>query len=98
MITAFLGVMKTKDDFTGPVNLNNPNEFTIFELAHKIIEITNSQSVHVFTPLPTDDPIKRKPDITLAKKEINWHPDVDLDIRLIKTIHYFENLLCGIQK
>ena len=95
MITAFLSVMETRDDFTGPINLGNPHEFTILELADKIIEITGSQSEFVFKPLPSDDPVQRQPNITLAKNEINWHPDIDLETGLIKTIHYFENLLQG---
>jgi UDP-glucuronate decarboxylase len=74
-----------------PINLGNPNEITILELAEKIKELTNSKSELIFKPLPSDDPKRRKPDIALAKKEINWNPTVDLHTGLLETISYFKN-------
>ncbi len=93
MIEGFIKVMNSKDDFTGPVNLGNPAEFTILELAKKIIELTNSKSKIVFKPLPENDPKQRKPDITLAKKELSWEPKIPLEEGLKKTIEYFEEVL-----
>ena len=80
------------DNFIGPVNLGNPNEFTIKELAEKISEKTGSKSQFVYKPLPTDDPTKRKPDIALAKNKLGWEPVVSLDKGLDKTIDYFKKL------
>ena len=77
------------DDFLGPVNLGNPVEFTIKELAEHIVELTASKSELVYKPLPTDDPLQRKPDITLAKEKLGWEPDIQLKDGLIKTIAYF---------
>jgi UDP-glucuronate decarboxylase len=85
--------MMQKDDFIGPVNLGNPNEFTITKLANYVIELTNSKSKIEYLPLPQDDPIQRQPDITLATKELNWMPDVQLDKGLKKTITYFDSVL-----
>jgi UDP-glucuronate decarboxylase len=76
-----------------PINLGNPNEITILELAEKIKELTNSKSELIFKPLPSDDPKRRKPDIALAKKEINWNPTVDLHAGLLETIAYFQKQL-----
>jgi len=73
-----------------PINLGNPDEITILELAEKIKELTNSKSELIFKPLPSDDPKRRKPDIALAKKEINWNPIVDLHTGLLETISYFQ--------
>ncbi|MBI4918470.1 SDR family oxidoreductase [archaeon] len=81
--------LMNKEDFIGPVNLGNPAELTILEIAQKIILLTNSSSKIVSKPLPSDDPRKRKPDISLAEKELNWHPQVDLETGLEKTIAYF---------
>ncbi len=83
----------TPEDFTGPVNLGNPNEFSILELAKTVIELTNSKSKSIFLPLPEDDPMQRQPDITLAKKMLDWEPKVSLKVGLNKTIEYFETLL-----
>ena len=83
----------TPDDFCGPMNLGNQREFTMLELAEKIIKITGSSSKLVFCPLPSDDPQQRKPDITLAKSKISWEPKVNLDEGLVKTIEYFDTLL-----
>jgi len=86
-------MMNSREDFVGPVNLGNPNEFTILELAKKIIKLTNSKSKIIYKPLPEDDPKRRKPNIELAKKEINWEPEIQLNEGLKKTISYFERLL-----
>jgi len=93
LIEAFVRLMATPDDFTGPVNTGNPNEFTIKELAEKVIELTNSKSELVYKPLPSDDPTQRQPDITLARQKLNWEPKVQLEEGLQKTIPYFEQLL-----
>ena len=87
-------MMTTCRDFLGPVNIGNPNEFTIIELAQKVIELTNSKSKIINLALPQDDPTQRQPNISLAKKELNnWEPKVQLNEGLIKTISYFDNLL-----
>lgn len=78
LIEGMIRLMDTPDDFTGPVNIGNPKEFTILELAQKVIEVTNSNSQIVFKPLPNDDPKQRQPDISLAKKVLNWEPKVQL--------------------
>lgn len=84
----------SQNNFTGPVNLGNPHEFTILELAQTIINKTKSQSKIIFEPLPSDDPIRRRPDISLAQKELNgWEPKIQLDEGLDYTINYYKNLL-----
>jgi UDP-glucuronate decarboxylase len=93
MIEAFIRFMNTQDDFVGPVNLGNPNEATILELAKKIIELTGSNSQLEYKPLPSDDPKQRCPDITLAQKKLGWQPKVSFEDGLKKTISYFELLL-----
>lgn len=93
MIEAFIRLMDSPDDLTGPVNLGNPGEFTILELAQKIIGLTNSKSRIVFKPLPQDDPSQRQPDITLAREKLGWEPKIGLEEGLKQTIIYFENLL-----
>ena len=93
LVEAFVRLMASPDDFTGPVNTGNPNEFTIKELAEKVIEITGSSSKLDYKPLPSDDPTQRQPDITLAKKELGWEPQVQLEEGLRKTIPYFESML-----
>ena len=80
-------------NFTGPINLGNPNEFTILELAKKIIKLTKSKSKIIHKPLPPDDPKQRKPDISLAKEKLNWRPKTELDLGLKKTIDYFKRVL-----
>ena len=86
-------MMAAPDDFTGPVNLGNPNEFTILELAEKIIRLTGSTARIVHQPLPTDDPLQRQPNITLAKGKLGWEPKIQLEEGLMRTIAYFkENL------
>ena len=93
LIEAFVLFMDTEKDITGPMNLGNPGEFTILELAQKVIEMTNSSSLIIHEPLPADDPTMRQPDITLARKELDWEPKVPLVEGLKKTINYFQDML-----
>ncbi len=93
LIEGFVRLMDTPDDFLGPINLGNPFEYTIKELAEHVVELTASKSELVYEPLPTDDPIQRKPDITLAKEKLGWEPDIQLKDGLIKTITYFREML-----
>ena len=95
LVQGFLKFMATEKGITGPVNMGNPNEFTIRQLAERVIELTGSSSKLVFKPLPSDDPIQRKPDISVAKQLLNWEPAIQLDEGLGKTIHYFDALLTG---
>lgn len=85
--------MMEKDDFIGPVNMGNPDEFTILELAQKVLKLTGARSKIVYNSLPPDDPTQRKPDITLAQKQLGWYPRVSLEEGLKKTIEYFQDLL-----
>lgn len=89
LIEGMLRMMETPDDFTGPVNIGNPNEFTILDLATTIIRLTGSSSRLVRMPLPTDDPQQRQPDITLARSKLGWAPTVELEEGLKRTIRYF---------
>jgi UDP-glucuronate decarboxylase len=93
MITGIIAMMNTDNDFIGPVNLGNPVEFTILKLAEKIKELVNSESKIVFKPLPEDDPVRRRPDITLAREKLSWQPSMPLEQGLKKTIQYFEKVL-----
>ncbi len=93
LIEGLIRLMNTDDDFTGPINLGNPEEVSIMELAELILELTASSSEIRFLPLPADDPRKRCPDITLAKEKLNWEPRVPLKEGLKKTIDYFDNCL-----
>ena len=93
LVEGLIRLMNTPDDFTGPMNLGNPSEFTILELARKVIDLTGSKSKLIFKTLPQDDPRQRKPDINLARSTLNWEPIIELDQGLGKTIDYFENLL-----
>ena len=93
LIEAFVRLMKTPDDFTGPVNLGNPGEFTMLELASKVIDLAGSRSQLVYKPLPPDDPKQRRPDIGLARKTLGWEPKIPLEEGLKKTIAYFDALL-----
>ena len=93
LLDALVRLMNTPDDVIGPINLGNSQEFTILELATKVIELINSKSEIVFKPLPADDPKQRKPDITLARQVLGWEPKVSLEKGLIKTITFFEELL-----
>ncbi|MBU2651277.1 MAG: SDR family oxidoreductase [Bacteroidetes bacterium] len=95
LIDGLIKLMNTGDDFTGPVNIGNPGEFTIMELASKVIELTGSKSKLTFEPLPEDDPIQRQPDITLAKNRLGWKPTIHLEEGLLKTIEYFRNINQG---
>jgi UDP-glucuronate decarboxylase len=91
LIEGMVRMMGTDDDFTGPINIGNPHEFSILELAQKIIAMTGSKSKIVFKPLPHDDPKQRQPDISLAKEKLNWEPKVQLDEGLKHMIEYFKD-------
>lgn len=93
LVEGLVRLMESPDAFTGPVNLGNPVEFTILELAEMAVALTGSRSKIVFRPLPGDDPLQRQPDITLAKKILQWSPSVPLEQGLNKTIEYFSSLL-----
>jgi UDP-glucuronate decarboxylase len=93
LIEAFVRLMDSPDEFTGPVNTGNPGEFTIMELAQKVIALTGSNSRIVHKPLPQDDPQVRRPDITLAREKLGWEPTITLEQGLPKTVAYFSQLL-----
>ena len=93
LIDVFILLMNSPDEFMGPVNTGNPNEFSIIELAEKVITLTNSRSEIVFEPLPSDDPHQRQPDISLVKEKLGWQPAISLDTGLERTIEYFNELL-----
>lgn len=93
LIEGMIRMMATGNDFIGPVNLGNPREFTILELAELIIKMTRSKSRIIFQSLPSDDPAQRKPDITLAKTKLDWEPQISLEEGLEKTIAYFKEIL-----
>jgi len=93
LIDGLIKLMATPDSFTGPVNLGNPVEVTISSLAEMIIKMTGSKSKIVYLPLPKDDPKQRKPDISLARKELGWSPKVDAETGLMKTVEYFRGVL-----
>jgi Nucleoside-diphosphate-sugar epimerases len=94
LVEGMIRMMNTGDDFTGPVNIGNPGEFSILELANEVIRLTNSKSKIIFEPLPQDDPRQRKPDISLAFERLGgWKPTIKLEEGLTKTISYFEKLL-----
>ncbi|MEA2043294.1 MAG: UDP-glucuronic acid decarboxylase family protein [Bacteroidota bacterium] len=92
LVEAMIRVMNTPDTFIGPINIGNPIEFSILELAQKIMGLTGSKSKIIYKPLPEDDPMQRKPDISLAKKVIDWEPKIKLDQGLLKTIEYFKSI------
>jgi len=92
LIEGFIRLMNTPDDFTGPLNLGNPKEFTILEIAQKIIELTASDSKIIYKDLPSDDPQQRQPDIALARKVLGWTPLINVEEGLLKTIQYFKNM------
>lgn len=92
-VQGLLGLMNTPDHITGPINIGNPNELSISELADRVIELTGSRSRIVNCPLPGDDPMRRCPDITKARTELNWEPKTSLDAGLVLTIQYFDELL-----
>ena len=91
LIEAFILFMETEKDFSGPLNLGNPNEFSIIEIAKTILNITESNSEIIYKPLPLDDPRKRRPDISLARNKLNWIPKIPLEEGLKKTIEYFKS-------
>jgi len=95
LIEGFVRLMKSDDGFTGPVNLGNPGEFSMIELAEKVKALTSSRSELIHKPLPTDDPKQRQPDIGLAREQLGWEPLVKLEEGLKPTIAYFEQLLTG---
>ena len=92
LIEGMVRMMDTEDDFTGPINIGNPNEFPVLELAERVIRMTGSTSKIVFKPLPTDDPKQRQPDIKLAKEKLGWQPTVELEDALKRMIEYFKNV------
>ena len=97
LVEGIIRMMNNKDNFIGPVNLGNPEERTILELANLIIDLTGSKSKIIYKPLPSDDPVRRKPDISLAKERLDWTPSVDIKDGLMKTVEYFEQkLMCGV--
>jgi UDP-glucuronate decarboxylase len=85
--------MNSRDGFTGPVNIGNPTEFTMIELANLVIQLTNSKSKLSFRPLPQDDPLQRRPTIELAQKELGWNPKIQLVEGLTNTIKYFDSII-----
>ena len=93
LVEGMIRMMATGDDFIGPVNIGNPHEFTIRQLAEKVIALTGSSSKITYKDLPHDDPKQRKPDITLAQKKLDWNPTIQLEEGLLKTIKYFESIL-----
>ena len=94
LIDGMTRMMNTEDSFTGPVNIGNPNEFTMLELANEIIDLTGSKSKIIYLPLPADDPVQRQPDISLAKEKLDgWEPTIPLREGLMETIAYFEKIL-----
>lgn len=94
LVEGTIRMMNSEDSFVGPVNIGNPDEFTMLELAHNILEITGSKSKIIYLPLPADDPTQRQPDISLAREKLDgWEPKIPLREGLIKTIEYFDNLL-----
>jgi len=93
LVDGFIKLMATPDSFTGPMNLGNPGEFTMLELAEKVLKLTGSKSKIVHKPLPADDPVRRKPDIALAKSTTGWEPKVPLDDGLKLTVDYFKRTL-----
>lgn len=93
LVEGMIRMMASPGTFTGPVNIGNPNEFTILELAQKVIQLTGSQSKIIYMPLPSDDPMQRQPDISLAKKELGWSPGIQLEEGLGKTIEFFKSVI-----
>ncbi len=93
LLEGMIRLMNSREDFTGPVNIGNPNEFTMLELAEKVILFTGSKSKIIHMPLPADDPTQRQPDITVAKRELGWEPKVMLDEGLVRTIDYFKSII-----
>ncbi|MEY8706939.1 UDP-glucuronic acid decarboxylase family protein [Bacteroides faecichinchillae] len=92
MVEGMVRMMNTEDDFTGPVNIGNTHEFSMLELAEKVIQLVGSASKIVFKPLPHDDPRQRQPDITLAKEKLGWQPTIELEEGLLRMIEYFKQI------
>ena len=95
LVDGLIRMMNSRDEFSGPVNIGNPEEYTMLELAEKVIKITGSKSKISYEDLPKDDPTKRKPDISLARNELGWEPRVKLEVGLEKTVDYFGKALFG---
>lgn len=93
LIEGMIRMMETPDHVIGPINMGNPNEFTIKQLAEKVLELTGSRSKLIYQKLPSDDPMQRKPDISLAKQTLNWEPQISFDEGLVKTIEYFKTIV-----
>lgn len=93
LLEGMVRLMNSKEEFTGPVNIGNPGEFTMIELAEKVLKLTGSKSKLIYLALPADDPLQRKPDISLARKELGWEPAIALDEGLVKTIEYFKTIV-----
>lgn len=93
LIDGMIRMMETSDEITGPINVGNPGEYTIRQLAETIIRLTDSKSKLIFKPLPEDDPLQRQPDISLARKELSWEPEIPLEDGLMSTIAYFKSIL-----
>jgi UDP-glucuronate decarboxylase len=90
LVEGMIRMMNAPDDFSGPVNIGNPNEFSILELSEKVIALTGSKSKIIHRPLPEDDPLQRRPDITLARDRLGWEPQIQLEDGLKRTIDYFK--------
>jgi UDP-glucuronate decarboxylase len=95
LVTGLIALMDTPDDVTGPINLGNPGEFTMLELASKVLAMVGSDSPVEHRPLPSDDPIRRRPNIDLARDRLGWSPTVSLDDGLKRTVEYFRELLAA---
>jgi UDP-glucuronate decarboxylase len=93
LIDGMICLMNSNSDITGPINIGNPHEFTMLELASAIVRLTKSSSQLIFKELPQDDPMQRKPNIDLAKRKLNWEPKIQLEEGLLKTINYFKEIL-----
>lgn len=93
LVEGMIRMMASREEFTGPVNIGNPNEFTIGELAQEVINLTGTKSKIIYEDLPSDDPLQRQPDISLAKRELDWEPHIQLKEGLIKTIDYFKKIV-----
>ena len=96
LVEGLVRLMASPDSVHGPINLGNPGEFQIIELAQRVLAMTGSRSALVYKSLPEDDPVQRQPDITLARKKLDWSPTVELDVGLGETIRYFERALSGV--
>jgi UDP-glucuronate decarboxylase len=93
MVTGLISLMESPPEVTGPINIGNPGEFTMLELAEKVIALTGSSSTLVYEPLPTDDPVRRKPNIDKATELLGWQPTIQLDDGLKPTVEYFQSMV-----